>query len=458
MLKPMGSNGTGGWWRRLDVPVDNASIVFFRIAFGLIMLWEVFRYFENGWIPRYWIDPGFLFPYEGFSWVRPWPGDGMYYHFYALGALAILITIGLWYRIAAILFFLAFTYAFLLCQTRYLNHFYLISLISFLMIFIPANRALSADARHRPQIRSDRTPAWTLWLLRAQIGLVYFLGGVAKLNWDWLRAEPIGQWMRDRTGFPLIGPLFGEPWMAFLFAYGGLLLDLLVVPLLLWKKTRIWAFAATTFFHVMNAHLFSIGIFPMFMIAGTLLFFPPDWPVRFFGLRRSSPVRPPDRQRLRAEPRPVRTATVGLLACYLAVQVVVPLRHWLYPGNVSWTEEGHRFSWHMKLRSKNADARFYATDPVTGATWEVDALDYITPRQEGKMATRPLLIYQLAQHIAEDLRGRGHARIEIRADIEASLNDRDYQYLIDPDVDLASIEWSLFRPKHWIPPLEEPLH
>jgi len=160
---------------RLFAPVDILSLVYFRIAFGAIMLWEVYRYFDHGWIPRYWINPALNFTYYGFDWVRPWGGSGMYLHWVALGALAILIILGLGYRISATLFFLGFTYAFLLEQARYLNHFYLICLISFLMIFIPAHRAAPLDALWRPSIRSQTAPAWALWVLRAQIGIAYFL-------------------------------------------------------------------------------------------------------------------------------------------------------------------------------------------------------------------------------------------------------------------------------------------
>ena len=72
--------------------------------------------------------------------------------------------------------------------------------------------------------------------------------------------------------------------MVYLFSYGGLLLDLFAVPLLLWPRTRNLTYAVTLGFHLMNAQLFNIGMFPWFMICATLLFFPPDWPRR---------VRPP---------------------------------------------------------------------------------------------------------------------------------------------------------------------
>ena len=121
-------------WRNLFGQVDISTLVLFRISFGLVMLWEVTRYFENGWINSYWIRPEFNFSYWPFDF-SPLGGNGMYALFYLMGGLAVLITLGLFYRVAMALFWLCFTYMFLLEQTRYLNHFYLITLVSFLMIF-----------------------------------------------------------------------------------------------------------------------------------------------------------------------------------------------------------------------------------------------------------------------------------------------------------------------------------
>ena len=382
---------------RLFSPIDIASLVYFRVIFGAIMLWEVWRYLSYDWIRAYYINPEFHFTYHGFDLVQPWPGDGMYYHFYALGILAIFIGIGFLYRLSATLFFLGFTYVFLLDQANYLNHFYLVSLMSLLMIFVPAHSANSVDVRLRPSLHSETVPAWPLWLLRAQMGVVYFFGGVAKVNRDWLRGRPMDDWLGSRSDFPIIGPLFEELWMVLLFSWGGMLLDLLAVPLFLWRRTRTYTFLVLVWFHWLNDQLFSIGIFPWFAIAATLLYFPPDWPRRIFNWPRSTLAPAPASSglvRLQTSQR----LTAALVGVYLLVQILVPLRHWLYPGNVSWTEEGHNFSWHMKLREKKPFLRFRLTDPVTGENWRPDPREYLTTRQFRKMATRPDMILLFAHH------------------------------------------------------------
>ena len=206
----------------------------------------------------------------------------MYIHFFVLGLAAACVMVGFLYRIAAPVFFLAFTYSFLLDQTRYLNHFYLVCLISFLMCFLPAERAFSVDALLRRKIRSDVVPAWTLWLLRAQVGIPYFYGGIAKLNSDWIHGgEPMRTWLRPLTRMPGVGPIFTADWVVYSFVIGGLMLDLLVVPLLLWRRTRLFAFAAAVVFNLINAVIFDIGIFPWLMLGALLIFFPPDLMRRF---------------------------------------------------------------------------------------------------------------------------------------------------------------------------------
>lgn len=463
-------------------PVDISFLIFFRVVFGAIMLWEVYRYFTHNWISRYYIEPTVYFTYYGFSWVKPWPGEGMYVHFFVLGVLAACILAGFFYRIAATLFFLGFTYVFLLDQTRYLNHFYLVSLISFLLIFLPAERALSVDALLRPKIRSDKVPSWTLWLLRAQVGIAYFFGGIAKLNSDWFRGEPMRTWLRPLTKLPLFGPLFQKEWVVYHFVIGGLLLDLLVVPLLLCRRTRPYAFLAAIAFNLLNALIFQIGIFPWFMLGATLIFFPPDLMRRIVrGVVRAfaSPDSPaassraqtaPDSERL-AKGVPLSTGSIAetgdalswrqkaaalLLTTYLAVQLILPIRHYAYPGNVSWTEEGHNFSWHMKLRAKKADALFTVTHPASGQTWTIDPKEHLEPRQLAKMATHPDMILQFSHYLAKLKQDEGYENVEVRARVVASLNGRKPQLLIDPTANLAKERLSLL-PARWILPLTEPL-
>ncbi len=259
-------------------PVDAASLVTFRICFGVIMLVEVWRYFEHGWIERYFIKPLFYFKYYGFEWVEPWSGNGMYWHFVLLGVLAFLITIGAFYRIATILFFFAFSYIFLLDQSRYLNHFYFVMILAFLLILLPTHRTFSIDALMWPKRKSEMIPQWSIWLFRTQIEIVLIYAGIVKINADWLRLEPLAMWMSENDHWLILGTYMNQDWLVVFAAYGSILLHVIGAPLLLFKRTRIPVMCLYFIFHLSNHFMFRIGIFPWLAIAATLLFLDPEWP------------------------------------------------------------------------------------------------------------------------------------------------------------------------------------
>jgi len=455
------TSSSGKLWQRFFQPVDIASLVFFRIAFGCILLYEVISSWTSGRVYRDWVEPTFHFGYDFFDWVKPWPGAGMYIHWTALGLLAALIALGCFYRVAMALFCAGFTYVFLLEESRYLNHFYFICLVSLVMVFVPAHRAFSVDARRRPEIRSDTAPAWALWILCFLMGAVYFFGGIAKLNADWLRGEPMRFWLAMRTDYPVLSALCEEEWMVYLFSYGGLLLDLLIVPLLLWRRTRLFAFVWATSFHLLNKWLLGVGIFPWFSIAATLLFFPPDWPrrvrARLFAKGESMPETEVPSTSLAPLVFGTREkATLWLLGIFVAIQILLPFRKHLYPGNANWTEQGHNFAWHMKLRDKRATAEFTIHEPATGRSWPVDLKSRLTGRQIDKMSIRPHMIRKFARHLARERERAGHGKVEVRARVLCSLNGRPPQLFIDPDIDLASVRPS-WGAASWILPLTEPL-
>jgi hypothetical protein len=428
---------------RLFQPVDASSVVSFRIAFGVLMVIELTRYLAFGWVTDYWVDPTFHFKYFGFEWVRAWPGVGMYVHCIVLIAAAAMIAVGAFYRLAAAVFFLGFTYLFLIDQAQYLNHFYLICLFAALLMVVPAHRNASVDAWRRPDLRSDTLPAWTLWILRFQMGIVYFFGGVAKLNPDWLRGQPLTMWLQQNDR---IASFFHSASVGLALSWGGMLFDLLIVPALLWRRTRVPAFAVLVLFHLTNAYLFSIGIFPWLCIAASLLFFPADWTPfqRLIGRVRLKPTGP--------GPDPgSRRLVVGFLAVWVAVQLLVPLRHVLYRGNVHWTEEGHRFAWHMKLRSKDTTGALFIVVEETGERIRVRALDHLTVRQIAKMRSRPDMLLQYAHFLADEYTGRGE--VAVHAHIFAGLNGRPVTRFIDPDVDLSE-EPRTLRRVEWVLPLD----
>ena len=454
--------------------MDAGSLAVFRIVFGLVGVFIVARFFAYGWIGELYIEPTHHFTYLGFGWVKPWPGWGMYAHFGALGLLALGIAAGYRYRLCALLFFLGFTYVELLDKTAYLNHYYWTALVSLLMVFLPLHRSVSADAWLESRTMWGKAPAGALWLLRAQLAAVYIFAGIAKLNADWLlEAQPLCIWLQDHTGLPMVGPLLGEAWAAYAFSWAGAFFDLTIVGWLMWRRTRPMACVVLVAFHLTTYLLFpQIGVFPWLMTGAALLLFSPDWPrlvlLRIRGASPSASAGPELVEGASAHPstsserqgntglrqtsiRWQRALVVAAVAAYVAVQVALPLRHYAYPGNVRWNEEGYRFSWRVLLTEKAGMVEYRVYDPPTGERWRVSPEDYLTPLQSDRMATQPDMILETAHIIARDFAVRGRSSVEVRADVFVSMNGRENARLVDPDVDLAAAHNSL-APKEWLLP------
>ncbi len=445
---------------KLFRPIDIASLVFFRIIFGIFAFVDVLSSYLYYHIDKEAFNPAnYQFPYYGFEWVRVFPDPWMTLFLFALMLLAILITFGWYYRISCSLFFLGFTYLFLLEKANYLNHAYLFCWISFVMIFLPANRAASMDVRQARVPYQAIIPYWPLFLLQFLMGVVYFFGGIAKINFDWLRAMPLQLWLPSKSGTPLIGGLLDEPMVAYFMAYGGVLFDLTIVPLLLFRQTRGLAFGLALFFHLTNALIFSIGIFPYLSLALTALFFAPDFPRKLLrpigqkwprlGLKAwvVSPIIP-------THPSFEQKLIVRLsILCLVLIHVFLPLRHHLFPTPVAWTEEGHRYAWRMMLRSKAGSGVFVVEDLTTDTQIKVDPRDYLSYKQERKMYTHPDMILQFAHFLQREYEAKGQ-QVAIYADIQVKLNDHPRQRFVDPTVDLTTIKWKFFQSADWILPAE----
>jgi len=265
-------------------PVDIASFVFFRFCFGTFLFLDICKKITLNHLHFRYIEPQFYFRYYGFDWIPIWPDWGIVLHFVVMGVLAAFIALGWWYRASLGSFLLLWLYAFLIDQSNYLNHGYLILLLCFLMLFVQTPHDFSLDQRRHPEQSSPTTPAWTLWILKIQIAVVYFYGGIAKLNMDWFQGQPMRILLKLQTQTKDLNPIFMEEWMVWFISYGGLFFDLLVVPFFLWKRTRVFAVVLAVFFHLSNAVIFRIGVFPWIMIPATLLFLDPSWPRKAKGL------------------------------------------------------------------------------------------------------------------------------------------------------------------------------
>jgi hypothetical protein len=437
--------------RALRRPVDAAGLAVLRILFGLLMTIAAMRFVLNGWAYELLVAPPYHFTYWGFDWVKPLSHGGMLLFFALMGLASLSLAAGFFTRVSAAIFGATFTYAELIDKATYLNHYYLASLLALLFVFVPSETMWSIDAwrrRRSGRAASASVPALSYFVLRAQMAAVYVFAGLAKLDSDWLlRAEPIRTWLPARVESELLIGLAREPFVAYAMSWAGAVFDLSVIPLLVMRKTRPYAFAAALAFHLSIWLLFPVGVFSFVMLAAITVFFDPSWPRRWFArLALSAPFEP-------TEPRvsPGRLA-FALTSVYLAVQFLVPLRFALYPGTANWTEQGYRFAWRVMLIEKAGQVEYEVT-ASPARRFHVFPREELTPLQLRQMATQPDMIADYARHLRERFEARGYEDVRVFAHAFVSFNGRKNQRLVDPTVDLSRAERS-FAPKPWILPLE----
>lgn len=436
-----------------------APLAVFRILFGVMMLLSIIRFWVLGWIDKLYIQPNFFFSYYGFEWVKPL-GSFTYLLFFICGLSALLIAVGFKYRMSVIVFFLSFTYIELMDKTTYLNHYYFISILSFLMIFLPAGKYFSFDAYKRTQ--RYKIPTWCIDSVKLLLGIVYFYAGLAKLNSDWLfNAMPLKIWLPTTNDIPILGPLFEIEWVIYAFSWTGAIYDLCIPFLLLFSKTRPWAFVFVVIFHGLTAIIFPIGMFPYIMIVSTLIFFDHKFHERIIQkLGAILSINSED-----SGERPIEsTGSHGIsklklivLGTFFISQLILPFRHVMYPTELFWSEEGYRFSWRVMLMEKAGYAQFKIIDKVSGKWFYVNNSDFLTAFQEKQMSTQPDFILEYAHYLKRHFSSQGHQNIGVFVDSFVALNGRRSTRYIDPNVDLT-LEQESFMHKSWILPFDDEIH
>lgn len=431
--------------------IPTAPLVHFRMLFGLMMALSAIRFYHYGWIESLYIEPIYFFSY--FDGLVPPGPTGIYLLFATVFLSALGIMLGLFYRWSAILFFLSFTYIELIDKTNYLNHYYFVSLIGFILIFLPAHRDFSLDAMLRPIIKRTEIPRWTTDIIKFQLALVYIFAGIAKLNPDWLfRAMPLKLWLPAQAHVPIIGPLLSYEITPYIFSWSGALYDLFIVFFLLYRPTRWLAYLAVIGFHVATAMLFQIGIFPYVMIISTLIFFSPEAHKNILNKIKKWTGFSSANHSLNNSWWSWKTLKPFLLF-FVVIQLLVPFRFLAYPGHLFWTEQGYRFSWRVMLMEKAGYTTFTVADEFGNKTEWVNNRDYLTAQQEKMMSTQPDMILQFAHHLADIYKKKGYTNPVINCQSRVTLNGTLSQPLVDPTVNLANIR-SDWKHKSWLLPFD----
>lgn len=422
--------------------VDNSALVLFRMLFGLLIACEAFGSIALGAVKRLFIDPQFTFTFIGFEFLEPLPGNWMYGLYAIMGVAGLLVMVGYKYRMAMLFYAIGWAYVYLMQKSSYNNHCYLLMLLNFLMVLLPANRSASIDARLHPSLRKEHMSRWIYIFIVTFLGIIYAYASVAKFYPDWLDGS-FPKFLMSTRGRSFA--ILQHDWAHQAILYFGLFFDLLIVPFLLWKRTRWLAIVASIFFHIFNSVVFQIGIFPYLALSFLLFFFSTEvlhkrliWKKAYYAA--AEVIVPKSRNFI-----------VFSTTTFLLIMLLLPLRHRVIEDDVLWTEEGHRLSWRMMLRSRSGSGTFYIVEKDTGKKTPVQLQKYLSFKQERSVLSKPDFIWQFAQKLEKIYKDQGK-EIEVYADVKVSINGRPRKQLTDPAVDLTQEEWSHFKHHSWLLP------
>lgn len=421
--------------------IDNAPLIIFRIFFGLLLAVESFGAILSGWVKRVFIDPAFTFSYIGLEWLQPLPGNGMIYYYVVMGILGLMVLLGYRYRWSLFAFIILWSGVYFMQKSSYNNHYYLLLLISIIMLVLPANRYASLDAKKNPGLKSLFMPQWCSWIMIGQLFIMYFFAAIAKLYPGWLDGT-FPKILFSGSPFSSLKPLLNDHSFHLFIAYSGLLFDLLIVPLFLYKKTRTIAFVAAVFFHIFNAVFLQIGIFPFFALTFVVFCYPPDF-IRSLFFKRKPMLETTESSYV------TKPLLIWFFIPYFIIQLGLPIRHWFIPHDVLWTEDGHRLSWRMMLRARHAKTQFRIVDKKTNTVLAYDYKKRLTPKQQNFVAAYPDGIWQMTQMIKKEFEAKNQ-EVAIYVDSYVSINGGNYLLFIDPNVDFAHAKWNYFGSDEWV--------
>ncbi len=425
-------------------PIDNSPLILFRITMGLLIAAESFVAIFTGWVKTNLVEPSIPIPHIGFDFLVPLPGYGMYIYFSIMGILGLLIMLGYKYRYTLGLYTLMWTSVYLMQKASYNNHYYLLILVCLIMLFLPADQYASLDAKKNPSLKSLSMPRWCSWVMILQMTIVYFFATLAKFYPDWLDGTFTGILFSNLSNFPVLGSTFTEKWFHIFIAYAGIFFDGLIIPALLWKKTRNVALIASLIFHLFNSVTLQIGIFPYFALSFIVFFYSPET-IRQIFFKKKPRLQPEDLNKKYS----LSKAVTYFFIPFFIFQFILPIRHYFIKGDVLWTEEAHRLSWRMMLRQKNGMINFKVIDKNTQEELPYNVTEKLTRKQLSLVSSKPDGMWQMAQHIKKEFEEKG-IEVSIFIDAKLSVNRKPYKTFIDPSVDFAQAKWNYFGHNDWI--------
>jgi vitamin K-dependent gamma-carboxylase len=430
---------------------DGFGLELFRKLFVMILIYQSYSFYKANYLEAGILAPRFLFCFQPFTFLNGTP-EGLIKVLFALFMFA---PIGMFFqkifRISTLIYLISFSFFVLVEQSYFNNHFYLIILLCGIWLFYkPYGNGFNSQIQ-----------GWLPILFQFMIVLVYFYGGLAKLNADWLiRQEPVRTMLALNAQSTLIKGAHQSELVIAYYTYGGAIFDLVIGFLLIYRRTLWLGVALNVLFHLNNAFVFNIGeggdigIFPAFMIASNVLFIPPEilknW-LRKIGIAATE--KQVAKQAVTDMPAIPTRRIKWALIIFITLQVLLPFRYLLVGKDVDWTGQQQFFSWRMKVHSKKVDAQFFYKASEIDSLRPYPLGRIINTMQIRQMGQHANMVWQFVQFMKSDLRKKeGLTDPIIEANIRVAFNGRDFQNFVRPGTNLAKAEFSAWKRPDWIEP------
>jgi hypothetical protein len=427
----------------LFTPISSHFLGIFRILFGVIMFFEFrdFYFYLSGPIQ----DAQFHFTYNNFHWLELIDLDSIAFLYILLFISLVLFILGLFYRIVTLFMFIGHSYGFLVDIGHYNNHYYFYSLILFWFLITDANKTYSIDKLIGRVDKGNTVPRWQILGFQLQVFIVYFFGGIAKLNTDWLNGYPMRLWLYNNS-FKFTGwfsTFLQQESTAFIYSYLGLIFDLTAGFLLFFRRTKFLVLIPIIFFHISNHFFWTIGTFPWSMLAVSILFFyPTDFSQKEIKIQ------------IKTTYSKLKKSTITIFfVIWFSFQFLFPLRHIIYKGNPSWTGDGHFFAWRMMLVDISSSIKIRITATNTSEEIDLNIENFLTKQQISKLVRSPKDIVRFCNFLKEDVEAKTEMITpNISLEIWKSINERTPILFNDTSLNYGTLEYNTLQASDWIIP------
>lgn len=418
--------------------IDNSGLILFRILLGVLISFESFGAILLGWVDSVFIKSKFTFNFIGFNFLQFLHGEIMYYYYGLMGVLGVFVALGFCYRFAIILFTLMWSCAYLAQKEYYNNHYYFLILVGVIMCFLPANTKASVDSKLFPQIKTFTVPRWMPFLLIFQMAILYFYASMAKLYPDWLDGSFIKILFHNYIQNNALLKIVNQNWIYLVYGYAGIFYDLLIIPLLLWKRSRKIGIIVSVVFHLLNSFVFKIGVFPFLALSFIVLFIDP--------IRINAVIFKSNIENQNGTTFNKTFFYQWFFIPFFILQFFLPIRHFFIKGDVLLTEEGHRLAWRMMLREKKGQLSIKIVNKTDGSVFYHNILNDLNAKQIKVVSYSPDLIWQYCQRIKKEYA----FPIEIYVDNFVAINGRPFIRLIDDKTNMLDVKFDYFFHNDWI--------